>query len=259
MLRQIDARAISNVGGVIDRSPSYAAEHRDPADRREMTPAGGERLARDFLRILRRGRRGRARGDGPVDLRARSDPRRVCRILPRADLPVRARARGRPRVRRSCSARAVARPREAGAERGAGLAFAASPFLIRGLCVSVVARVPRDGARKARARLGDAGLLRVVGLRRSGFCTPSSHSRRSARSLFSRRACGSWRRGGSRSSWSARSRRTRRNGDPATDSLEAAHLLFILVCILWIGVVRTRPEIGGADDVEFRHSTREAR
>ncbi len=154
--------------------------------------------------------------------------------------------------------RAVVRPRRPGEERGGSLAFAASPFLIRGLCVSVslaflateLGKLAHDSEMRsffvasgyavwflyaviAAETLGAVGLL-VPGVRlvaASGLALVmvgaiATHAK---------------------------------NGDPATDSLEAAHLLVTLLCILWIGVLRIRPEIGGADDVEFRHSTQEAR
>jgi uncharacterized membrane protein YphA (DoxX/SURF4 family) len=152
--------------------------------------------------------------------------------------------------------RAVARG--PGAKPGAGLAFAASPHLIRGLCVSAslafiateIGKLAHDSEMQAffvasgfavwflyaviaLETLGAVGLL-VPGVRlvaASGLALVmvgaiATHAR---------------------------------NGDPAADSLEAAHLLVVLLCILWIGIVRIRPEIGGAVDIEFRDATREAR
>jgi uncharacterized membrane protein YphA (DoxX/SURF4 family) len=153
--------------------------------------------------------------------------------------------------------RAVVRPRP-GTERSASLAFAASPFLIRGLCVSVslaflateVGKLAHDAEMRAfftasgyavwflyvvivAETVGAVGLL-IPGVR----LVAAAFLALDMVGAIATHA---------------------RNGDPFSDSFEAAHLLVLLICILWIGVVRTRPEIGGADDVEFRHSTREAR
>ena len=153
---------------------------------------------------------------------------------------------------------AVARPREAGAKRGAGLAFAASPFLIRGLCVSVslaflateLGKLAHDS--EMRAFFAASGyavwfLYAVIAFETIGaFALLAPGVRLVAAAGLALVMVGAI-------------ATHAKNGDPATDSLEAAHLLVLLLCILWIAVVRTRPEIGGADDVEFRHSTREAR
>jgi uncharacterized membrane protein YphA (DoxX/SURF4 family) len=155
-------------------------------------------------------------------------------------------------------ARAVARPKRPEAGRGGGLAFAASPFLIRGLCVSVALAFLATEAGKLshdaemREFFTSSGfpvwfLYFVIAFETIGaFALLAPGVRLVAAGGLALVMVGAI-------------ATHARNGDPVTDSLEAAHLLVILVCILWIGVVRTRPEIGGADDVEFRHSTREAR
>ncbi len=153
---------------------------------------------------------------------------------------------------------ALVRPRDHAAERGAGLAFAASPFFIRGLCVSVslaflateLGKLAHDSEMRAFFTASGysvwflyaviaAETIGAVGLLLPGV-----------------RLVAAW---GLALVMAGAIATHVRNGDPATDSLEAAHLLATLLCILWIGVVRGRPEIGGANDVEFRHTTREAR
>ncbi len=152
--------------------------------------------------------------------------------------------------------RAVARG--TGAKPRAGLAFAASPHLIRGLCVSAslaflateIGKLAHDSEMRAffvasgyavgflyaviaLETLGAVGLLvpgvRLVAAGGLAFVMVGAIATHA------------------------------RNGDPAADSLEAAHLLAVLVCILWIGIVRIRPEIRAAVDVESRDTTREAR
>lgn len=154
--------------------------------------------------------------------------------------------------------RAVVRPKASGAERGAGLAFAASPFLIRGLCVSValaflateLGKLAHDS--EMRDFFTASGfpvwfLYVVIAFETIGaFALLAPGVRLVAAAGLALVMVGAI-------------ATHARNGDPASDSFEAAHLLVLLLAILWIGVVRTRPEIGGTDDVEFRHSTREAR
>lgn len=150
--------------------------------------------------------------------------------------------------------RAVARPKA----RRAALAFAASPFLIRGLCVSValaflateLGKLAHDD--EMRDFFTASGypvwfLYAVIAFETIGaFALLAPGVRLVAAAGLALVMVGAI-------------ATHARNGDPASDSYEAAHLLVLLLSILWIGVVRTRPEIGGADDVEFRHSTREAR